>query len=268
ILQQPINATANAGQSAQFTVVAVGQAPISYQWLVNGTPISGANNQTLIIDNITPDSAANYSVIASNSVAAVPSSAAALSVNVPFTTTAATNMWSLNPTDDNGYIGDAGLARGIAYDPVYQEILMPIHPANSPLGTNIPVYQAFVAPTAGNGNLPYSILNPSPANTSGVYPLDMCADDSNGVFYVGNLTTAATNGSPNSYYYLYQYDSANPDPNVIHTINTAFAGDPGYSSYTNKSGLRWGDTIALRGAGAGTQILLASGTAAANNWVA
>src|SRR6267143_5623872 len=42
ITMQPANQAVTAGQTATFTVVASGTAPLSYQWKKNGANISGA----------------------------------------------------------------------------------------------------------------------------------------------------------------------------------------------------------------------------------
>ena len=42
ITTQPANQSVQAGQSATFSVVATGSAPLTYQWRRNGTAISGA----------------------------------------------------------------------------------------------------------------------------------------------------------------------------------------------------------------------------------
>src|SRR5205809_1062152 len=42
ITTQPASQTVTVGQTATFTVVATGTAPLSYAWRKNGTPISGA----------------------------------------------------------------------------------------------------------------------------------------------------------------------------------------------------------------------------------
>jgi len=42
ITTQPVNQTVTAGQTATFTVVAAGTAPLSYQWQKNGVNIAGA----------------------------------------------------------------------------------------------------------------------------------------------------------------------------------------------------------------------------------
>jgi len=44
ITTQPVNLTVTAGQTATFTVVAIGTAPLSYQWFKNGATISGATS--------------------------------------------------------------------------------------------------------------------------------------------------------------------------------------------------------------------------------
>src|SRR5690348_17641295 len=42
IATQPTNQTVTAGQTATFTVVSAGTAPLSYQWQKNGANIAGA----------------------------------------------------------------------------------------------------------------------------------------------------------------------------------------------------------------------------------
>src|ERR1035441_6846270 len=44
ITTQPASQTVNAGQTATFAVVASGTAPLSYQWLKNGTVVPGATS--------------------------------------------------------------------------------------------------------------------------------------------------------------------------------------------------------------------------------
>jgi len=46
IVTQPANATRNAGETATFSVVVTGTAPISYQWRRNGNNIGGATSST------------------------------------------------------------------------------------------------------------------------------------------------------------------------------------------------------------------------------
>ncbi|PYS56896.1 MAG: hypothetical protein DMF76_23685, partial [Acidobacteria bacterium] len=46
ITTQPANQTVTVGQTATFTVVATGTAPLSYQWQKSGTAITGAISAT------------------------------------------------------------------------------------------------------------------------------------------------------------------------------------------------------------------------------
>src|SRR6202008_4307602 len=46
ITAQPGNQTVTAGQTATFSVVATGTAPLNYQWNKNGTAISGATSSS------------------------------------------------------------------------------------------------------------------------------------------------------------------------------------------------------------------------------
>src|SRR5262249_34011552 len=52
IVRQPEPLTVTAGSRAIFEVRAEGTEPISYQWLIQGTPILNATNALLSIDNV------------------------------------------------------------------------------------------------------------------------------------------------------------------------------------------------------------------------
>ena len=85
ITTQPQPLTRCAGLDATFTVAAAGQGSLSYVWRKNGTSISGATNDTLILTNISSADAANYSVVVTGSCGSVTSNSVALSVS-PATT--------------------------------------------------------------------------------------------------------------------------------------------------------------------------------------
>ena len=82
ITQQPQNQTTSLGSSPAFAVSVIGTAPFNYQWLFNGTSISGANASTYTRNNVTSTDAGTYSVIVSNSVGSATSADAALTVNI------------------------------------------------------------------------------------------------------------------------------------------------------------------------------------------
>jgi hypothetical protein len=82
ITTQPVNQTVTAGQTATFTVVATGTAPLSYQWQKNGTAISGAPASSYTTPATTSaDNGAQFVVVVSNSAGSVTSNAATLTVS-------------------------------------------------------------------------------------------------------------------------------------------------------------------------------------------
>src|SRR5205823_728060 len=82
IATQPANQTVTVGQTATFTVVATGTAPLSYQWQKNGTAISGATSASYTTAATTSsDNGAQFVVVVSNTAGSVTSNAATLTVN-------------------------------------------------------------------------------------------------------------------------------------------------------------------------------------------
>src|SRR5260370_132368 len=82
ITAQPANQTVTAGQTATFTVVAGGAAPLSYQWQKNGANIAGATSNSYTTSvTVTADSGSTFGVVVSNTVGTVTSIAATLTVN-------------------------------------------------------------------------------------------------------------------------------------------------------------------------------------------
>jgi hypothetical protein len=82
ITAQPLSQTIIAGQTATFSVTAAGTAPLSYQWQKSGVAISGATSSSVTTPAETiADNAAPFTVVVTNSVSSVTSSAAILTVN-------------------------------------------------------------------------------------------------------------------------------------------------------------------------------------------
>src|SRR5690348_3842774 len=82
ITTQPASQTVTARQSAPYSVIAAGTAPLSYQWKKNGTAISGATSSTYTTPATTSsDTGALFAVSVTNTVGSATSNSATLTVN-------------------------------------------------------------------------------------------------------------------------------------------------------------------------------------------
>jgi len=81
ITTQPANQTVTLGQTATFAVVATGTGSLTYQWSKNGAAITGATAASYTTpDTATGDNGAGFTVVVSNAIGSVTSSAATLTV--------------------------------------------------------------------------------------------------------------------------------------------------------------------------------------------
>jgi hypothetical protein len=80
-ITHPQSQTANEGTNVAFTLSAVGDAPLTYQWRKNNTPLVGRTAATLALPSVTLADAGQYDAVASNFAGAVASFAANLTVN-------------------------------------------------------------------------------------------------------------------------------------------------------------------------------------------
>jgi Immunoglobulin domain/Immunoglobulin I-set domain len=82
VTTQPVNQTVAAGQTATFSVLASGTAPLSYQWRKNGTNITGATSSSYTTAaTTTADTGSTFSVVVNNSAGSAASNNATLTVN-------------------------------------------------------------------------------------------------------------------------------------------------------------------------------------------
>ena len=82
IAAQPASQIVTAGQSATFSVMASGTAPLSYQWLKNSSNIGGATAASYTTPaTIAGDSGAKFDVVVSNSAGSITSAMATLTVS-------------------------------------------------------------------------------------------------------------------------------------------------------------------------------------------
>jgi uncharacterized protein GlcG (DUF336 family) len=80
---QPQTQTVTRGATANFSVVATGTAPLSYQWKLNGDPISGATKSNFSRGSAQEADSGNYAVVVSNAVGSVISDSVSLTVLPP-----------------------------------------------------------------------------------------------------------------------------------------------------------------------------------------
>jgi hypothetical protein len=85
ILSQPQNQNAPLGTNLTFSVVAVGTAPLTYQWRFRGVNLPAATNLTLTLQNVQVTHAGAYDVVVSNAFSFATSEIAELALvgNIP-----------------------------------------------------------------------------------------------------------------------------------------------------------------------------------------
>ena len=83
VVQPPTNQSVMLGSNATFTALAVGTAPIRYQWQRGGTNLPNATSQNLLVTNAQPADAGTYSVVITNAIGQPAAFSATLGVVVP-----------------------------------------------------------------------------------------------------------------------------------------------------------------------------------------
>jgi len=180
IVGQPANQSVNSGQSATFSVNASGVAPLSYQWIFDGTNVlAGATNAVLVLPHAQTNQAGTYLVEISNSLGATNSLPATLTVNP-------------GPAATNGYI-TAVLRSGCTSSPT------PPPPVG---GTRVgPDYVIMTVADASPTNVPYAQQVVTDAIFESLMPLYCVLPGNSGVGCVTkqvqwNIITYDTNGNP------------------------------------------------------------------------
>jgi hypothetical protein len=87
ITSQPTNKTVVAYQDAIFSAAASGTEPLHFQWRFQGDAIAQATNTTLLLSNVQPSQAGNYTLLVFNESGSVESLPARLTVLIPATIT-------------------------------------------------------------------------------------------------------------------------------------------------------------------------------------
>ncbi len=117
ITSQPASQSVDAGATATFNATAVGQPPLTYQWLYNHVPLSntpqikGAQTASLTLSNVQLSQAGNYSLLVTTPEGNVTSASALLTVTpilpIPQALDDETRIWT---TSGNGtWVGQAAI---------------------------------------------------------------------------------------------------------------------------------------------------------------
>lgn len=161
---------------------------------------------------------------------------------------ALTNLWSITPVTNTILNSVDNLSRGMAYNPATGHLLVVSRTPVPDFGTNVFGTNGVYILNATNGAVVGKLAFDTNVINSGTFVVNMVGVTDDGVIYVGNLTTdAAVSTTP---FKLYRWASETSQPTV------AYSGDPSGNYQLGASPRRFGDSLAVRGTGAGTQILL------------
>ena len=83
VVEPPTSLTRMAGSEANFSVVAEGAPPLTYQWWHNGQAVSGAEATNLVLGNVQPTQAGDYWVVVANAFGSATSAVASLIITNP-----------------------------------------------------------------------------------------------------------------------------------------------------------------------------------------
>lgn len=235
ITLQPVPQSVLTGGRTSFSVGASGTKPLYVQWYLDDIPVPGATNFNLQLTAVPAAAAGNYTAVVTNVVGSTTSVSAALTVIPLVSSEALTKIWSLGP-GTRPYLANDNNHRGMTYNPMSQSVLV----VSRTLGnTNIYVLDAMTGADKHRlNNLGADGLN---LISGGTFALNMIGAADDGAVFAANLTTDG-NGFT---IYRWENDASNTVPTLAYG-----PANPGIT--------RCGDTLAVRGAGTDTQILVAS----------
>lgn len=98
ITTQPLSITRFVGETATLSVQAAGTGTLTYQWKLNGNPISGATSPTYTIGSVTEADGGQYVVVVSNAGGSTESQAATLTVQKVTLETGLIGYWKFDET--------------------------------------------------------------------------------------------------------------------------------------------------------------------------
>lgn len=183
ILSEPVPATVASGGNATLGVSAVGSGTVTYQWKRDGKNVDGATASTLLLENLTPAVAGNYSVEVKNSSGTVVSAPAKVTV-----------LEAISGLFDSGVGPDRAVLADGATDPHYTLVQNADNAQSTVVYAQDANFFPIVAgPWLANGDLSRWVgprVDPSAATAGGVYiyrtTLDLAGFDPATVVFSGN----------------------------------------------------------------------------------
>jgi alpha-tubulin suppressor-like RCC1 family protein len=158
-LHPPVGLTAYTGRDVTLHGDAAGAAPLSYQWLLNGTNVPGATSTSLVLSNVQFSNAGGYQLSVTNALGS------ALSLSAPLTVISNNTLTFLSqmPAGQTNYQGSKVSLAGVTVlgsGPLHYQWFF--SPTNNPQ-----THQIFTAIAgATNENL---VFDPALASQSGYY---------------------------------------------------------------------------------------------------
>ena len=169
----------------------------------------------------------------SNAAGAVTSAVVTVALQSPVTNSAVTQLWSVtNNAPGFSFLQADDNTRSLAYDPNTGDLVIASHSGS------VGLYIVNGTTGAAIGTLPTNGMN-----MSGAFGVDQVGVADDGAVYAGNLDNATGN------FVLTRWPSVSTNA----TLSTAY----GPADPASPAADRWGDTLAVRGAGTNTQILIA-----------
>ena len=208
ITTQPVNQTVTAGQTATFSVVAGGTAPLSYQWQKNGVNIAGATASSYTTPaTATTDSGSTFDAVVSNTAGSVTSNSGTLTVNAAVVAPTITTQ-PVNQTVTAGQTATFSVVAGGTAPLSYQWQQNGVNIAGATASSyTTPVtttansgstFDVVVSNTAGNATSAKATLTVNPALVAGIqlssnpinFGNDVVGSSSNQLLIITNTGTA------------------------------------------------------------------------------
>ncbi len=237
-LSPQVNRVVDSGGSVSFVGAASGTPPLSYHWLFNGVPISGANTDTYNLAEAQTNNAGNYALAVTNAFGGTTSSVASLIV-YPVQTTVFSDSFDTNSAA-NWIINNSSGDTAVAFNFDYSTLGIPSAPhstggttrgvqmkANLALGVCAAL---SISPTNQSFSGDYRLHFDGWINVNGPFPGGGASSTeflTAGIGTAGNRAEWTTNAAADGYYF-----SADGDGGVS-------AGSTTFGDYSGYIGKNW-----------------------------